>query len=119
MERRKHERLWVQLRCVIHSPGLPMNQAETVIENISRGGMSILWPGASGLEAPREGSVVEVRIDLPQTLQFGKRFLQCTGEVTRIALADNGKWSVALRTRNMRMRSDKRASREVAAMVVM
>jgi len=102
-ERRAHERLAVQCRCLIRIPGVA-RRIEAWTDNISRGGTLLRFAARSKREAPKIGDVIQVEIPLRETRTCEQRYLDSEGEVVRVLWdAESGSVVMALRLRNMRI----------------
>ena len=79
INRRENPRVDIKLRCHVTSPAVWLRDA-TYTENISRGGLMIVWgPGDGGASLPRVGQIMTVEIELPAHHGFGQKCIHCQG----------------------------------------
>ena len=108
MDRRSHERLWVQVRCFVQLSGRPGRRVMVTTKNISRGGVLICWPKTHGQFVPQVGEVVRTDIPMLATPGLGRRYLECVGEVLRVSCDDEEEQVlIAVRFRRMRVKAAK------------
>ncbi len=107
MDRRSHERLWVQVRCFVQLPGRPARRVIVTTRNVSRGGVLICWPTIDGHPVPQVGDIVRTDIPMLTTPGLSRRYLECTGEVVRVCCGEDDEVLIALRFQRMRVKAAK------------
>ena len=86
VEKRRHERVSVELRCAFVGTSPVVERWIGVTQNISRQGLLIRWPrGRLAEEVLRVGRSVWVEVDWPTENPSGKTYLRCQGKVVRIS----------------------------------
>lgn len=100
MDRRKKNRLDVQLTCYIEAGRVAATPIQAFTENVSRTGILMRWLGDIPLPSIDSGLILD--IVLPDNPEFGQRFLRCRTSVVRVSGGEGESHEVALRIRTMR-----------------
>jgi len=74
-----------------------------VTENISRGGVLVLWDRQKA-DLPQVGELLTVDLELPANHTFGRKSMHCETTAMRISTTDDGPARVALNTDRMEFR---------------
>jgi c-di-GMP-binding flagellar brake protein YcgR len=103
IERRRHPRVSVELRCYSAVERTGNIVARTI--NISRTGLlMLLEPSIAGGEVPKLGDSVKVDVELPSGVRE-RRCIRCRGQVVRVQVAVNRAPLVALAIDQMDFRN--------------
>lgn len=91
MERRKRQRIAVELRCYITTPKIPNTKLAATVEDLSRSGVRFLLDRETAAWEPFGiGDPTSVEVALPTEHDFGERCIYARGTVVRVAPNGNG-----------------------------
>ena len=106
MDRRNRDRMALTAFCRVTPLTNRRRGAWKRIENISSGGMLVVWAGStSDAHLPRIGERYSVELRLPAHAVFGQRALQFNTKVVRAFQQPSGKLMVGLQNTHSRFRS--------------
>ena len=92
MDRRNRDRLALTAFCRVAPPANHRRGTWKRIENISGGGMLVVWSaGEADVKPPRVGERFTVELQLPAHPVFGQRALQFQTKVVRVFRQANGR----------------------------
>ena len=115
INRRETPRIDVKLKCHVTSPRVWSNGFIGVTENISRGGLLLLWNGSeSESRLPRVGDLITMDIELPVHHDFPTKCIHCQGTVVRVSSTENETPRVALSVNYMKFRDYGRQGTKLA-----
>ena len=96
MERRKRDRVEVNLQCKVAWPENPGLDVWTVTQNISRSGL-LIWVGQENLTAPAIGRPVLLILERPGKTPIGRQSTVFRGQVVRVSRGADKSFTIAVK----------------------
>lgn len=111
MERRKRQRIAVELRCYVTTQKIPNTKLAAQVEDLSRSGVRFTIDRDTAVWEPfKPGDRTTVEVALPAEHDFGDRCIYGRGRVVRVTGNGNGKVSVAVHFERADFRELKRST---------
>jgi hypothetical protein len=115
-DRRHKLRHRVQRPCRVESAEAPLGEITGIAIDISRSGLLVEIPGvAVNSLLPKVGETARIVIDLPPSVNYEPRSLECTARVVRVASQDKDNPALAFEIHRMKIQDRRDQSSRQAA----
>ena len=117
-DRRRKLRHRVERPCRVEPADAPLGEITGIATDISRSGMLVQIPGVVVYDLlPKVGETARIVIDLPPSVNYEPRSLECTARVVRVAGQDQDNPALAFEIHSMKIQSRRDQSNRQAALL--